>query len=99
MGVPMVISYRVSPLSYWIGKRIIKVPHIGLVNLVAQDDVVPELIQDEMTFERLAEEASSILKDDRKRTRMIAAMKKVRESLGTGGASVRAARIALQMMR
>ena len=99
MGVPMVIVYRVSSFSSWIGKMMIKVPHIGLVNLVAQDDVVPELIQNDMTSPRLADEALSILEDTQKRMLMITALKKVRESLGTGGASGRAARIAMELMR
>ena len=98
MGVPMVIVYRVSPVTYWIGKKMIHVPHIGLVNLVAGEEVVPELIQDEITPQRLAEEALAILEGGRKREKMIEELKMVRERLGDGGASERTARIAIEMM-
>ncbi|MBN2033148.1 MAG: lipid-A-disaccharide synthase [Deltaproteobacteria bacterium] len=98
MQVPMVILYRVSPLSYWIGKRVIKVPSIGLPNLVAQKKIVIELIQNEVTSERLTREALSLLGDQEKRDRMIKELKEVREKLGTLSASQRTAQIAFEMI-
>ena len=98
MGVPMVIAYRVSPVSYWFGKRVVKVPFISLVNLVAGEEIVPELIQDEVRAERLASEAIDILENDAKRDAMKAKLAWVRDRLGRGGASKRTARIALEMM-
>jgi lipid-A-disaccharide synthase len=98
MGVPMVIAYRVSPLSYWIGKRVIKVPHIGLVNLVAGEAVVPELIQNEATPDTLAREALRVLEAGQYREKMIEKMNTLRESMGKGNPSERTARIALDMM-
>jgi len=98
MGVPMIIAYRVSPLSYWIGKMVVKVPYVGLVNLVAGKEVVPELIQDEVTPQGLADKAISILEDEKTKIAMIKDLQMVRERLGGPGASLRTARIALDMM-
>ncbi len=99
MGVPMVIVYRVSPISYWVGKMVAKVPYIGLVNLVAGKKVVPELIQNEVLPERLSHEVTNILEDNETRENMIRDLISVKESLGRGGASERTAGLALGMMR
>jgi lipid-A-disaccharide synthase len=99
MGVPMAIVYKVSLVSYLVGRMVIKVPHIGLVNLVAGEEVVPELIQHEVTAERLAREVEIILEDREVRAKMKDKLKRVKESLGRGGASERTAGIALEMMR
>ena len=98
MGVPMILAYRVSPVSYWIGKLAISVPHIGLVNLVAGEEVVPELIQEEVTPERLAREILILLEDTEAREKMKRGLDVVRNILGRGGASSRTARIAMEMM-
>jgi lipid-A-disaccharide synthase len=99
MGIPMIIVYRLSPISYWIGKMVVKVPFIGLVNLVAGEEVVPELIQAEVTPHRLAQEADAILGDGRKKENMIKNLERVKTRLGQGGASEKTARIAIEMMR
>jgi len=98
MGVPMVIIYRVSTVSNWIGRMIIKVPFMGLVNLVAEEEVVPELVQDEVTADRLAHEIMAILDDTEVREGMKKNLELVREKLGKGGASARTAGIALEMI-
>jgi lipid-A-disaccharide synthase len=98
LQVPMVILYRVSPLSYWIGRKVIKVPYIGLPNLVAGAKIVPEIIQDEITPERLVREALAILEDGERRQNMVKDLVKVREKLGVRSASRRTAQIALEMM-
>ena len=98
MGVPMVIIYRLSRLSYWLCKLLIKVPYIGLVNLVAGRKVVPELIQDEVTPETLADHAHQILEHHDIRKKMILDLEEVRRKLGRGGASNRVAHIALEIM-
>ena len=98
LETPMVIVYRVSSLSYWIGRRVISVPFIGLVNLVAGEEVVPELIQGDVTPERLAREALDILDHDDRRRNMVRKLRALRETLGRGGASERTARIALEMI-
>jgi lipid-A-disaccharide synthase len=99
MGVPMVIVYRVSPVSYRVGKMLIKVPHIGLVNLVAGEEIVPELIQDDVVPDRVAREALTILENGVVREKMIKKLQSVKEGLGRGGASERTARIASEMIR
>jgi lipid-A-disaccharide synthase len=64
LGAPMVTFYRVTPLTYAIGKPLVKVPFYSMVNLIAEKRVVPELIQDDMTGERIAAEAAPLLSDD-----------------------------------
>ncbi|MBI4402075.1 MAG: lipid-A-disaccharide synthase [Nitrospirae bacterium] len=91
IGIPMVIVYRVSWLTYWVARWLIRVDCIGLVNIVAGRRIVPELIQHEATPERLQEEAARLLGDEAAYDRMRAALRAVRESLGSSGASRRAA--------
>ena len=98
MGVPMVLVYRVSPITFWVAKRVAKVPHVGLVNLVAGESVVPELIQNDCTPDRLADEALEILEGGQKRGNMIEKLKRVKGRLGGGGASEKTAKIAMAMM-
>ncbi len=99
MGIPMVIAYRVSWPSYQIGKMIIRVPYISLVNLVAERRVVPELIQGDATPEKMARETEILLTDRGERYRMIKGLELIRERLGSKGASRRTAEIAMKMMR
>ena len=98
MGVPMIVVYRVSPVTYWIGKKLVSVPYISLANFVAGKQIVPELVQDEFNPERLAEEAFRILEDRQERENMMGNLKAVKNRLGEGGASERTARIAIEMM-
>jgi len=98
MGIPMVVVYKGSPVSYWIARQLVNVPFISLVNLVAGQEVVKELIQNDVTAERLAHEAFIILEDKEARKNMIEKMVHLRKNLGRGGASERVARIALEMM-
>jgi len=99
VGAPMVITYRMSPFSYWVAKRVVKVSHIGLVNLVAGEEIVPELIQGEVEPRRLAQEALRLLQDGDTRRKMVEKLAKIRGVLGRGGASRKTARIALEMMQ
>lgn len=62
-GTPMVTFYKVTPLSWWAGRRLVKVPYLSMVNLIADRKIVPELIQDEMTSANLANEAAKLLAD------------------------------------
>jgi lipid-A-disaccharide synthase len=98
LGKPMVIVYKVSCLSYWIGRALIQVDHIGLVNLVAGKEIAPELIQKEVNPQRIAEESFRILRDPILYRRMIESMAGVRKSLGELGAAQRAARIVCSML-
>jgi lipid-A-disaccharide synthase len=99
MGIPMVIAYKISRFSYWLGRIVVGVPYIGLVNLVAGEEVAPELIQDDVAPDRLAHEALSILEDNGIRENMIKKLRRIRESLGRFGASEATAKIALEMMK
>ena len=98
LGKPMVIVYKVSPVSYWVGKATVKVDWIGLVNIVAGKRVVPELLQGEASGERIAAEALRILDDGAYRREMIEELAEVRKKLGTPGAAERVARMALGMI-
>jgi lipid-A-disaccharide synthase len=99
MEIPMVVVYRLSRLTYQVAKRIVRVPYISLVNLVAGKNVVPELIQDEAVPERMAFETERILRDNQARKQMIRDLEMVNKLLGKTGASARTAAIALEMMR
>ncbi len=90
---PMVIMYRLSPLTYRVGKRFVHVDTYGMANLVAGERIVPELIQDDLSADRVAEEAVSFLTDPDKRARTVAAMRRVKHRLGEPGATGRAARL------
>lgn len=90
-GTPMVIVYRVAPLTYAIGRRLVRVPNFGMVNLIAGRTVVPELIQHAYTAENVAREVVSLLTDEGRRTAMRGDLSAVVASLGGAGASRRAA--------
>lgn len=98
LGKPMVIVYKVSLPSYWIGRALIRVKSIGLVNLVAGKEIAPELIQDDVTPLRIAEEALRILKDPILSQQMTESMAEVRQGLGEPGAAQRAARIVTSLL-
>ncbi len=98
LGKPMVIAYQVSRLSYWVGRAMIRIGWIGLVNIVAGRTLVPELIQKEARGERIAEETSRILENEPYRRGMIEGLAEVKRKLGTPGAAERVARIALEMI-
>jgi lipid-A-disaccharide synthase len=91
LGTPMVVVYRVSPLSYALGHRFVRVAHYAMVNLVAGRRVVTELIQVDFTAERVAAEALSLLDNPARVAQMRADLAQVRERLGASGASQRAA--------
>jgi len=95
---PMVIVYRVSPLTYWVGRRLVTVDTFGMVNLIAGEKIVPELIQDAFTPEAVADEAVSMLTDAARRARVRDGLAVVRQRLGGPGASRRAAAAILQLV-
>ena len=99
LGKPMVIIYKVSLLSYWIARALIRVDHIGLVNLVAEKEIAPELIQRDVNPRRIADEAFRILRDPLLSRKMVESMGEVRQKLGEPGAAQRAAHIVLSLMK
>jgi len=98
LGKPMVIIYKVSLVSSWIGRALIRVDHIGLVNLAAEKEIVPELIQNDVNPQRIADEAIRILRDPILQRRMRQSMTEVRQSLGEPGAADRTASIVISML-
>ena len=97
-GTPMVIIYRISPLSYLLGRAMIKVEYAGLINLIEGREVVPELIQDDAASENIAQTVFEMMKDpaglEKLRDDLLRAVKK----LGGAGASERTADIAMGLL-
>ena len=93
LGAPMVVVYHLSPITYALGRRFVRVPHYAMVNLIAGRPVVTELIQHDFTAERTAEEVLSLIEDPARRERMRDDLGEVRSRLGAPGASARAAGI------
>jgi lipid-A-disaccharide synthase len=98
LGVPMVIIYRVSPFTYAVGKRLVKVDHIGICNIVAGDRIVQELLQEDAEPSRIAGEIGRILTDPVYAEDIRAKLAAVRGKLGSGGGSERVAGLALEML-
>lgn len=96
---PFVVIYRLAPMSYWLGKKVIKVPFIGIVNLIAGKMIVTELIQHAANVENITREVQRILRDQSYSSEMRAALQNVHRQLGEPGASSRAARIILNYLK
>lgn len=99
LTVPMVIAYKLSPLTYWLGRLLVKTPFIGLPNIVAGKAIVKELIQHELSAESLSREIDLLLEDPNYRRRIVDELTAVREKLGKGGGSRNMARLALSMLQ
>ena len=97
-ATPMIIIYTVSPLSHWLAKRLVRVDHIGLANLIAQKRIVPELVQSEVTPQRIAAETYLLLTDPMAFAGMRHALNAIRHQLGAVGASKEVAKIAATLM-
>ncbi|MHB1168462.1 MAG: lipid-A-disaccharide synthase [Longimicrobiales bacterium] len=101
-GTPLVIAYRMHPLSYVIARRVVEVEHVGLVNLVAGERLAPEFIQDDATPEALAAALLPLLDDGDVRTRTLEGLARVRESLqpppGAGDAATQVAALARELV-
>lgn len=95
---PFIIIYRLSLLSYFLGKRLIDVPYIGLVNWVAGEKIIPEFLQDEARPENIAEVALSLLENSEKLRQIKESLKVVRSRLGRPGASQRVALLAKSIL-
>jgi lipid-A-disaccharide synthase len=96
LGIPMLIVYKISRLSFLLAKRLVKVPHIGLINIVAGKRIVPELIQDEVTPRRIMQEALGFLQNSDRSEEVSRRLREAVSQLGGPGASARAARIVQQ---
>jgi len=91
LGLPMVVVYRLSPLTYFLGRPLVRLNRFAMVNLIAERDVVPELIQGDFTPERVMTETLRLLDDRARREAMLRDLADVRARLGGPGASQRAA--------
>lgn len=94
---PMVITYRLSPLTYWLGRMLIRVDHIGMVNIIAGERVVPELIQKEVSAQRILAETRRMLQPE-VRQGVVRKLEQVRQQLGPPGASGRVADMAMTLL-
>ena len=96
---PMVVVYRLAGLTYFVARRLVKVDHVAMVNLIAGKRVVPELIQSEFNAGRLIEESRSLLTDRSRYQSVVTELARVRDKLGSPGAAERVADLALSMMQ
>jgi lipid-A-disaccharide synthase len=97
-GTPTVIIYKLSPISYWLGRALVRVDHIGLVNLIAGRRVVPELIQHEANPASLSQTVLELLRNEERLENIKAGLADVRTILGKAGASKRVAEIAHSLL-
>ncbi len=91
LGTPMIVLYKVSPLTYWIGRLLVSIPNIALVNIVLQQRVVPELLQKEVTASRIEQEIRKYIAEPRYYQKVATELQKVPAILGEAGAAARAA--------
>jgi lipid-A-disaccharide synthase len=101
IGNPFVVVYRVSALTYAIAKRVVKVPHVAMANLIAGKRVVPELIQDDFTAENIVQQIKPLLPDGPARQSMMEELQRVRGLLAKqseGGAIERVAAITMEIL-
>lgn len=97
IGTPLVVMYVVHPFNYAIMKRLIKIPDISLVNIVAGRRIVPEYLQNEAVPENMATDLLSLLTDQKRRQKMLKELTQVKDKMGDGGASHRVAQLLLNL--
>ena len=95
---PMIIVYRLSWLTYCLARLLVRVDHIGMVNLIAGERLVPELVQADLTAQRLIEESRTLLDNQPARSQIIEKLSELREKLGPSGAADRVSDLALAMV-
>ncbi len=95
---PMVIVYKVSYITWVIGKNIVKLPYIGLVNIVAGDMVVPELLQNDANAGNIAKKVLSLMRNPDELEKMKNELRKVKDKMGEPGASIKAADAVLEVL-
>jgi lipid-A-disaccharide synthase len=95
---PMIVVYRLSWLTYALARMLVKIRHVGIVNIMAGKEVVPELIQSDFTAASVVKKTRSLLENGDLRDKMVRKLIALRDKLGTPGAADRVAKIALSMM-
>ncbi len=98
LQIPMVIAYKLSAITYFLAKKLVKTRFIGLPNIIAEKGIIKELIQGAVTKENLATEINNILENTVYRTNMLTALAGVKEKLGEGGGSKNMADLVMQML-
>ena len=98
LGIPMTIVYRLAPVSYWLGRLLVKVPFIGLPNILAGKSVVREFIQHEATPANIAGEIARIMREPEYAQKQHQALLGIRDKLGERNGSVELARLAAEML-
>ena len=100
-GIPMIIIYKVSLLTYWLGKMLVRsrVKNFGLVNLIAGREISPELLQGEVSSKKIADMVFRMLNDASRLEKMRNELSGIKDMLGGAGASKRVADIALNMLK
>lgn len=98
MERPLVVVYRVSLVTYWVGRLMLKVAFVSLINLLAGRKVVPELLQGDMTPERIADEVRRVWTPGAPREEMLRGLAEMRGRLGETGAATRAAEAVLELL-
>ena len=91
LGTPVIAFYRISPLTYFLGKPIVKIPHYSIVNIMAGRKVIPEFIQKDFTADNLCRSALDILEDKKLRADMLEELSRLKGMLGAKKASENAA--------
>ncbi|MGC2637271.1 MAG: lipid-A-disaccharide synthase [Acidobacteriaceae bacterium] len=100
IGNPFIVVYRISPLSYSVAKRVVDVPHVAMVNLIAGKRIVPELIQGDFTAEHVVSHLRPLLENEPARIRMQAGLRQVEDMLRSDDSAIgRVAQITAQMLR
>jgi lipid-A-disaccharide synthase len=100
IGNPFIVVYRISPLSYAVAKRVVDVPHVAMVNLIAGKRIVPELIQGDFTADHVVSHLRPLLNNDDARARMRANLRQVGDMLRSEQSAVgRVAQITSELMR
>ena len=99
LTVPMVITYKLAALTYWLGRWLVNTPFIGLPNIILRKGFIKELIQHEATSDNLAEEIERILTDKFYADQMRDNLNQVKQQLGQGGGSKNMAELALEIMK
>ncbi|MDF2940405.1 MAG: lipid-A-disaccharide synthase [Gammaproteobacteria bacterium] len=98
LGTPMVLIYKTAPITYWLAKRLIKIKHIGLCNILAGKTIVPELIQNDANVNNIVSHACQILEDKAYRDQMLGNLAWVRAQLGEQKTGKEVAELALKLI-
>ena len=91
VGIPQIVVYRVHPLTYAVGRRVVKVKYLSIINVMANEAIVPEFLQDNLEASAVAQEALELLNNSQRRDTMKRRVAEVVATLGEPGASQRAA--------